>query len=460
MWPKAVSVIKELKHTLEDQEEPYVLVDIGDHMDRSHPITEGTLGQVNIDLLNQLSYDYITIGNNEGITFPKAVLDNMYERAEFNVLVNNLFYEDGGRPPWLAPFQIIQCGRLKIGLLGTTIPFNQFYKMLGWQIEHPIEAIRRDLEHLKGKVDFIVLLSHLGLPQDEKLLEENEDIQLILGAHTHHVLYRGKKVRDRWIAQCGRSGHYVGHVSVEWEDTLFEPHFSIQAQCIPTENHVSDHESLQTIEQQQHIASQYLSEPIAEIKESLDINWYGESTLGNMLAESLNDWCQADFSLVNAGQILDDIDKGEVTKYHVHQICPHPINPCVVTLSGKEVYAIIRKSLSEEFQQKEIKGFGFRGKVLGSLCLDGIEVIVNKDRSHIDPDHIRILYHNEPLDPEQTYRVATIDMFTFGRMYPEISRIDKSKVQYFLPEFLRDILAVRLQRLDLERARKKRWHIT
>src|SRR5574337_420739 len=41
--------------------------DIGDNVDRSHPLTEVTLGKGNIALMNYLQLTAATIGNNEGL---------------------------------------------------------------------------------------------------------------------------------------------------------------------------------------------------------------------------------------------------------------------------------------------------------------------------------------------------------------------------------------------------------
>ena len=57
------------------------IFDIGDHVDRSHPFTEGTKGKGNINLLNEAGYDAVTIGNNEGITMSKEALSSLYEDA-------------------------------------------------------------------------------------------------------------------------------------------------------------------------------------------------------------------------------------------------------------------------------------------------------------------------------------------------------------------------------------------
>ncbi|MCZ4148913.1 multifunctional 2',3'-cyclic-nucleotide 2'-phosphodiesterase/5'-nucleotidase/3'-nucleotidase, partial [Escherichia coli] len=56
----------------------FLVLDIGDHMDRMAVETEGTLGSANVDVINLTGYDAITIGNNEGLTFTPEQLAKSY----------------------------------------------------------------------------------------------------------------------------------------------------------------------------------------------------------------------------------------------------------------------------------------------------------------------------------------------------------------------------------------------
>lgn len=81
-------------------------IDIGDHVDRFHSISEATNGLGNTKLLNEALYDYVTIGNNEGITLAKEHLNRLYDDAGFEVLVANLFEKEGVRPSWAKPYKL------------------------------------------------------------------------------------------------------------------------------------------------------------------------------------------------------------------------------------------------------------------------------------------------------------------------------------------------------------------
>src|SRR5699024_1592041 len=67
-WPQIVRFLKDAKAAKKADNESCWIVDIGDHIDRVHPIAEAFMGKANVQLLNEAGYHFATIGNNEGIT--------------------------------------------------------------------------------------------------------------------------------------------------------------------------------------------------------------------------------------------------------------------------------------------------------------------------------------------------------------------------------------------------------
>jgi 5'-nucleotidase len=450
-WPQTVSLIRSIIRKCKDKNEPYILLDIGDHMDRSHYITEGSSGQANIELMNQVGYHFATIGNNEGITFSKEHLNHMYLNAKFKLIVNNLLDCDGSKPRWLAPYVIHECGSRKIGIIGATANFELFYQILGWKIEDPMERIAEQVAFLRDQVDLLVIMSHLGLQRDEQLAQNIAGIDLILGAHTHHLLQDGLQVEQCLINQAGRSGEYVGHVTVEWNGNSGYNMFST---CSNVKEEAPDPEALELLSAWGDKARKSLSEKVVLLEQGIETSWYEESISGNLLAEGLKEWCKTPIAFVNSGQILEDLPSGYVTKEDLHRICPHPINPCVVKLKGKDIWSILQRSLDKELQQLKIKGLGFRGEVMGMFSIEGIEVYY-KQSGLPKKEIIMIKQGEELLQGEKIYNVATIDMLTFSRIFPELYK--PKEVQYLMPEFIRDVLAYRLENGDLSRAYEKRW---
>ena len=139
-------------------------VDCGDHMDRMRQETEGSDGAVNVELLNEAGYEVITLGNNEGLTYSLETLAEVYStRASFAVVCANMkAAATGERPEWLLPRTIVEKNGLQIGLIGVTANFYEFYRLLGWSTSDPFQAVRDQVKYLQGKVNVIVVMSHLG----------------------------------------------------------------------------------------------------------------------------------------------------------------------------------------------------------------------------------------------------------------------------------------------------------
>jgi 2',3'-cyclic-nucleotide 2'-phosphodiesterase (5'-nucleotidase family) len=160
--------------------------------------------------------------------------------------------------------------------------------------------------------------------------------------------------------------------------------------------------------------------------------------LPTLLASAIRRLTDAEIGLVNAGQLLESIPAGSVTEEAIHAICPSPINPCLTRLTGRQISRTLEESLLPEFQQLEIRGFGFRGRVLGGLCLDGLEVAVDPEGA---PYHkiTEIKVNGIEMDQDRLYSVGTLDMFTFGVGYLGLK--EGQDVRYFLPDFIRHVLS-------------------
>ncbi len=437
-WLKVTALIKDKK----EGHQNVLIFDIGDHTDRVNPITEASDGKANITLMNQVGYNGATIGNNEGITFSKESLERLYEKANFPVIVANVLDTKGERPKWIKPYQIIVLpSGVKVGVIGLTVPFYSFYRTLGWQIIDPFLIVENLLEEVKRQVDIVILLSHLGLTFDEQMAERFEDIDVILGGHTHDVLLSGKSVNKTLIAQAGKSGQYVGQVDIEFDLDKKKP-VEISATCLPVAEYREDRQTKKLLSEIAEQEVVKLSQRIAVLEKPLPISWTQDSPFAQLLATALKQWCQAEIGMVNSGVLLDSLNAGPVTSGDLHRICPHPINPGRVMVKGDIVEETVKHALTDEMIHKKITGLGFRGKVMGMMVFDGLEY--ESSRLEDGMVHIHsIKINGVPLCREKDYSVATIDIFLFSKIYPQIAK-SKEK-QYYMPEFLRDVLRWKLQ---------------
>lgn len=436
-WPKVTAFLKKKQQEAARYEEYALTVDIGDHMDRVHPITEATLGKANVALLNEAGYDVVTLGNNEGITLGHEELYHLYDEASFDVVCANLRNSRGDCPPWLQDYHIRTTpSGLNIGLFGLTARFNPYYHLLGWDAEEVAATIEQVLVKMKEKSDIIVLLSHLGINEDERIARLFPEIDVIIGGHTHHLFRTGETIDNTLLTAAGKQGAFAGEVTLTWdhEAGLLT---NKEAYAVEVTHLEPDKKTAQHLADWQKKSDHILKQRLIKTTTPLQVDWYEETSIIKDLTETLLRWTEADGAMLNAGILLHSLDAGVITYEDVHAVCPHPINPCVVTLSGEELMEVVRASLTDQFMDLELKGFGFRGKVLGRMVFAGFDV---KTKSHetgqIYVDDI--LFHGVPVDRKKIYHIATGDLFTFGSMLPEVSRSPVKRL--FLPEFIRDLL--------------------
>ncbi|KQO01260.1 bifunctional metallophosphatase/5'-nucleotidase [Paenibacillus sp. Leaf72] len=433
-----------------------LVLDIGDHMDRMRSETEGSDGMVNVALLNEAGYDAVTIGNNEGLTYSKERLAELYgQHAKFAVLgANMLDAATNKQPPWLLPHIIVNKGHIKIGLIGVTANFTDFYVLLGWNATDPFEAIQKQVEQLREEVDLIIVLSHLGLANDERIAQELTGVDLVLGAHTHHLLEEALQVKHTSICAAGKFGEHIGRIEITLGTAAAKP--QVKAACVPTAAFEEQPEAEAIIAKYKEEGHARLNRTVACIDEPLSTAIARESPLANLLAAGLKRHTAAEIAIVNTGQLLGGLQQGEVTAGQLHALCPSPINPCKMQLTGRHIKEALEQSLLPEYMDKRIKGYGFRGEVLGTLAVDGLQIIFDSERPPLDRI-VKILVNGKTLMEDKWYNVASIDMFTFHIGYLSLGQ--GVNIDYFLPEFIRDVLAEALkEQANIVDCKLLRWN--
>ncbi|WP_096271034.1 bifunctional metallophosphatase/5'-nucleotidase [Paucisalibacillus globulus] len=441
-WPRVTKFLKGVKAKRELENDSYWLFDIGDHVDRVHPISEALLGKGNVTLLNDIGYDAVTIGNNEGITFSHHDLFQLYDQAKFPVVCANLESLDDRLPEWLSPsLEFITHHGIKIGVIGLTAPFNDYYELLGWHIRDPYETLEKLVQQVKESSDVIVLLSHLGLSEDEEIARRFSDIDVIIGGHTHHLLRSGEEVNQTIITAAGKHCYYIGEVILTW-DHKEKRLIKKEAYATDISEYTVDLETEQKLNTLLVQAEEILDTTVVVTEKPIQVDWYKHTEIMQLLTNKIKQETNVDIAMFNTGLLLNGFPAGRITLGDIHRACPHPINPCIVELTGREVIEVVRASLTKEFMEFQLKGFGFRGKVLGRMIFSGLHV---KTGIHSNGSEYvqEVLMNKEPVDMDHIYTVVIADAFTFGRLLPEVAKSERKN--YILPDFIRDFLAETLK---------------
>lgn len=435
-WPRLANELQEKRTIREEKGDMVLAFDLGDASDRFNPLAEATDGQAITRLLNQGFYDAVTIGNNEGITNTKAELNQLYSDANFSVVLTNLFDKETGEiPKWAEPYKIYETpwGN-RVGIFGLTTPLYNTYEKLGWRVSNPIKQAQDFYKNHQHEADFWILLSHLGINED-RFLSKLFPIPLILGAHTHHALLNGEVIAGTMLTGAGQFGNWLGEIVIGRE------HDRLKVETVRLINAETD---IEPVVQEAEILESYINkgknllkkEELAEIPRSLPHSWSEQNELANLTLDAISDFAGTDAAVLNAGLFMGDIDSGIVTARDLHQTLPHPIRVMKCTIKGKHLadFAKEIQRIDDKMIAQPVKGFGFRGRVFGKMCLKGLSIENNE-----------VKWLGESIAEEKDYELATIDYFSF---LPFLNTLNRNSEQEFLfPQFLRTIVGNYLKRI-------------
>jgi 5'-nucleotidase len=226
-----VAARAQLIKQIRNHEEHVLLLDAGDIF-QGTPYFNIYKGEPEIKAMASMGYDAATIGNHDFDAGLENLAMQLQRHASFPMVVSNYDFNDTPMENHYQPYRIFKKGALKIGVLGVGIaleglvPTNLFGNT---KYLDPIQQANRYAAELKrNDCDLIICLSHLGYKYDDNRLsdinfvKETENIDLIIGGHTHTfldapVVVKNKKGQDVLINQVGFAGIQLGRL-----DFIFE----------------------------------------------------------------------------------------------------------------------------------------------------------------------------------------------------------------------------------------------
>lgn len=411
------------------QADDFYLFDIGDAMDRAHPLSEATNGQANIEWMNPLHYDAATIGNNEGLGNSHEHLEHLYDHANFPVILNNLYENEPNRlADFAEPAKIFTTKKgTTIGVMGLTAPYILTYPLLNWDIRLIQEMLPKSLELVKD-CDVIILLSHLGVSMDRLIAKKHPEIDVIIGAHTHHLFPKGEMDNGVLLAAAGKYGQNVGTINMELNDQKNVTAKS--ALTVATSTLAEQPEDVAWIKHQFDKGESLLDQKqVANLPETLSVDYQAKHSIMQEALSAVQDYAQTDVAILSSGLFLEDLPKGIVTEKNLHDVLPHAIHVMKTTMTGDNVWRLVMEMEKNRMYLRNHmqKGMGFRGKIFGELVYRGIEI-----------DSKRNVYINgEELDKNQEYTLALLDHYLFVPYFPSIEISGDNEIMY--PDFLRGV---------------------
>ncbi|MDI6643749.1 MAG: hypothetical protein QME14_01725 [Methanobacteriaceae archaeon] len=149
------------------------------------------------------------------------------------------------------------------------------------------EELKFYIEKLRNqeKVDLIIVISHLGFPQEVKLALETEGVDVLLSAHTHNRLYKPIMVNNTIIIQSGCHGSFVGRLDLDITGGKIK---NFNHELIIVEKDLEPDESIEKlVDKILKPHNQYLNKKVGYTEIGLNRNTVLESKMDNFLLKSL-----------------------------------------------------------------------------------------------------------------------------------------------------------------------------
>ncbi|MBQ0908895.1 metallophosphatase [Flavobacterium sp. F-328] len=223
-----------LIETVRKENPNVLLLDAGDIF-QGTPYFNYYGGELEFKLMSMMQYDASAIGNHDfdnGIDGLRAQLPH----AKFDFLCANYDFKNTVMDGFVKPFKVFNKDGIKVGVFGLGIELAGLVdKNLSKETVYndPLEIAQDMVRILKKeqKCDLVICLSHLGYKyrdepnkiSDIKLAELTQDIDLIIGGHTHTFLdkptvVKNKAGQDVLVNQVGCYGINLGRIDFYFDN--------------------------------------------------------------------------------------------------------------------------------------------------------------------------------------------------------------------------------------------------
>ena len=228
------------RHTIiqkiRSEEEHVLLLDAGDIF-QGTPYFNVFNGELEMKLMSILEYDAATMGNHDFDIGLEGFL-KAKQFANFPFLCANYDFSKTILAGQTKSYHIFHKAGIKIGVFGIGVALKGLVsedKYGNTRYLDPIITANKIASELKSKAcDLVICLSHLGfeyenksINSDRKLAAESQNIDLILGGHTHTffdkpLVLQNLKNKDVLVNQVGWGGVYLGRIDIDVESGFFQ----------------------------------------------------------------------------------------------------------------------------------------------------------------------------------------------------------------------------------------------
>lgn len=340
--------------SLTTQEEDYTIVLSGGDMLQGTALSNYYKGSSMIEIMNEMSFDAMTLGNHEFDWGLETVTNYFNEEseeyiAEFPLLAANAFYKGTETiPEGISPYTIINKGTLNIGIIGAIgsgLESSIATSMVeDYEFKNPLPYIEQYATYLRTEeqVDMVLVVLHEtsnALNNQIAFLEGDAKIDGLFNAHAHQVM--NTSINDVPLLQSGDNGEMVGYIRYEFNESYSDYTYSIENLRKEDQNAFYT-----THVETQSLIDTYTAETDELFNEVLMISQRGlaQTELSIFIAEVMKNATNSDIGFQNGGGTRNSIDQDEpIDLALLYQIWPFDNIVKTVYLNGAQIKSLMNQ---------------------------------------------------------------------------------------------------------------------
>lgn len=420
----------------EEMDGAVIALDNGDALHGTH-LAVSTRGEGLVEPLNGLDLDAMTA--HWEFAYGPAQLDRVLPRLHHPMLACNVVSAEDGAPAYSGSVVVERAG-LRVGVVGIaavivdkTMPAH-FSEGLRFTLgrDEAREQIR--LLREQERVDVVVVLSHLGFPQDCQLAQEVPGIDVLLSGHTHNRLTQPVRIGRTVIIQSGAHGSFIGRLDLEvGRDGVHEATHRLIA---ANEEVAEDPTMASVVEGLLAPARVELAEVVGQSEVLLHRGTAVSAPMDDLLLAAIARTADTELAFSNGWRFGAPIAPGPITRGDLWNIVPPDPPVETVELTGTEVRAMLEENLERTFSRDPYAQQGGYVKRCRGLQV-GIK-IENPLGTRVQ----QLLIGGEPIDERRRYRAAFLTTQGVPERYGrDRQRLDVRAIQA-LESYLREHAAV------------------
>ena len=379
---------------------PTLVFDNGDTIHGTYEVVQER-GWNMVPILNEMGIQAMTF--HWDIGYGPENLKRISKELNYPILAINA-YDEKTDKLFFEPYHIFEVNDLTIGVIG--IACNIIDKTMPDSFSEGIyftlgeKELPEYVEELQQKnVDMIIVLSHIGFPQDYKLVSDVKGIDICLSGHTHNRMEKSVKVGETTIIQSGSQGSFIGVLEMEVDETIKV----VNHQLITIDESILDNQNIkQLVDMAVAPYKDFLNKKVGHTEIDLFRGLNANSTMDNFLLEAIIHATHAEVAFSNGWRYGAPIPKGPITLRNLYQIVPMDPIISLAELTGAEIWEMLEENLENTYAANPFEQMG--GYVKRTYGIHTYLKIENPKGNRI----MKLFISNEEVVLDKIYHVAYI----------------------------------------------------